>query len=167
MKKSEFEELIQAEVTRQLRVIVPKLVKPLVQEAVAGALASLLAEGITNPPQQKNAAPNGVLRPNIVPPATKKYERTDENIESIRSNLRRRMAAEQPRFQKIGESADPVANILAETAMEMQHGAVHVDSILDSVEEIQQAIDPETVRAVTRDYSALMNRMKDLGKLNG
>ena len=169
MKKSELEALIQTEVAKQLKVVVPKLVKPLVQEAVAGALASLLAEGITRgAPVAKKSS---ILTPDI--PQTKPIKapvaRTNESVEADRERLRARMRAMQESPNAIGVDASQfgggvVGGILAETASSMVNGP-EVESILDHGEDLP--VDGETVNAITRDYSALMKRMKQMGKLNG
>jgi hypothetical protein len=170
MKKSEFDTLIQTEVIKQLKIVIPKLVKPLVQEAVAGALASLLAEGITKGPPTKTST---VLTPNIpqakFTPSKKTPVRTDENVELVRDRLRSRMRSlqESPDAIDVDPSqfgGGPVGNILAETASSMVNGA-EVESVLDYGDNLP--VDVDTVNAITRDYSALMHRMKQTGKLNG
>jgi len=168
MRKSEFEALIQAEVTKQVKLVVPKLVKPLVQEAVAGALASLLAEGITRGTSVKKP----VLSPDIPqskPVRVATPERTNESAEIEREKIRKRLRSMQESPGPIGIDASKfgggmVGNILAETATSMVEGP-DVESILDYGSDLP--IDSETVNAITRDYSALMNRMKQTGKLNG
>lgn len=173
MKKSEFDALIQAEVAKQLKAVIPKMVKPLVQEAVAGALASLLAEGITKGPPATPPKLSSVLTPDIPqakrPAPPRNATRTDENVESVRERLRARMRSVQESPDTIG--VDPaqfggglVGGILAETASAMANGP-EVESVLDYGDELP--VDGETVNAITRDYSALMKRMKQMGKLNG
>jgi hypothetical protein len=170
MKKSEFETLIQVEVVKQIKIVIPKLVKPLVQEAVAGALASLLAEGITKGPPAKITP---VLTPDVPQVRSKPTRtvpiRTNENFEAERERIRARMRSVQESPDTIG--ADPsqfgggvVGGILAETATAMANGP-EVESILDYGDELP--VDGETVNAITRDYSALMKRMKQRDRRNG
>jgi len=173
MKKSELEEMIRLEVQRQVKSIVPKMVKPLVQEAVAGALATLLAEGIAKGPP----APikNNVLTPNVPQtrqaPVRTEAVRTEEDAERIRSGIRNKMRSVQESPSTIGISPNSygggmVGNILAETASSMTVES-NVESVLDASDQLEEAVDSQTVAALTRDYSALMQRMKSLGKLNG
>jgi hypothetical protein len=173
MKKSEFDALIQAEVAKQLKAVIPKMVKPLVQEAVAGALASLLAEGITKGPPVTAPKLSNVLTPDIPqarqPAPRKVAARTDENVEAVRERLRSRIRSVQEMPDSIGLDATQfgggiVGGILAETASAMANGP-DVESVLDYGDELP--VDGETVNAITRDYSALMKRMKQMGKLNG
>jgi hypothetical protein len=170
MKKSEFDALIQSEVAKQLKSVIPKMVKPLVQEAVAGALASLLAEGIAKGPPAKMSS---ILRPDI--PQTRSMptktvsKKTNENVEAERKRIRDRMRSIQESPSVIGVDSSTfggglVGNILAETASSMVNNS-EVESILDHSDELP--IDSETVTAITRDYSALMKHMQQMGKLNG
>lgn len=162
MKKDQFNQLIRDEVTKQLKIIVPKLVKPLVQEAVAGALSALLAEGIVKgTPNKLNSKPVEILGPNI--PQSKKSR--DTNKFTDRTTLRKRFEQLQREpVQDDGTSSQfgggLVGNILAETAMSMTNND-GVESILDYANELSNElpVDPDTINAITRDYSALMDRL--------
>jgi len=171
MTKADLQKLIRQEVTSVVRAELQKIVKPLVQEAVAGALGNLLAEGIVKgaPAPQKPR----VLTPNI-PSARGQASpggRQAAPAGGLDGSTRRRLAA-QLGYGQIDRVGVPemgtgiVGDILAETAMEMAGGTVPTDSVLDAADELD-AIAPEVVDAITRDYSGLMAAMNRRGKLNG
>lgn len=174
MTKDELRQIIAEEVQKQLKSIVQKSVKPLVQEAVAAALAGLLAEGIVNgatlPAHQTNRHP---LTPNI-PQArgNTQPERNRAPSGGMPASARRALADKMGYGDvgSIGPGAsfgnNPIANILEQTAVEM-HGSNNPDSILDAVDGIESVTTPDVVDAITRDYSALMNRMKHRGMISG
>jgi hypothetical protein len=164
MKKSEFDALIQTEVQKQLRILVPKLVRPLVQEAVAGALAGLLAEGISKgiPTQSRVNSPVKV-------PQKPEPRMVVEDTGKARESLRRKMSQIQEAPSRINADifgGGSVGSLLAETANDMRYGGPESESLLDSVDELDGQVDEAVVHALTRDYSALMQRM-DEKKLTG
>lgn len=167
MTKSELQKLIRQEVVGIVKSELPKLVKPLVQEAVAGALANLLAEGIVKGPP---TSPK-ILSP-AVPRSRAINNRPDKTAGQLDPVARRSLAS------KLGyDNIDPIGvpnstgnltqDILAETAYDMSSGGVHVESILDAAGSLEGVVDPEAVDAITRDYSELMAAMNRRGKLNG
>jgi hypothetical protein len=179
MTKDELRQLIAEEVNKQLKSIVQKSVKPLVQEAVAGALANLLAEGIVNGPPAPAQAPRKVQTPNI-PQARGNTvpERSRAGSGGIPAGARRALADKMGygNIPPVGSSQNvsfghtPVANILEQTAMEMGGGGNAYDntpSVLDMTDSIDSVTTPDVVDAITRDYSALMNRMKHRGMISG
>jgi hypothetical protein len=175
MTKSDLQKLIRQEVTSVVRSELQKIVKPLVQEAVAGALGGLLAEGIVKgpPAPQKRE----ILTPNV-PQARSQASpggRQAASGRNIDPSVRRRMA-EQLGYGQIDRVSAPrgfmgdgvVGDILTETAMEMAgHSGPHVDSVLDAADSLDGAVAPEVVDAITRDYSGLMAAMNRRGKING
>lgn len=172
MKSSELHAIIKNEVIKAVKAELPKMVKPLVQEAVAGALASLLAEGIVKgpPPQPKNT----ILTPDI--PQARRSNPSDGRQAAKSGGLgaaARRNLAEQLGYgtiDTIGLSKTefsgngPVNDILNETAMSMRP-AEATTSILDSIDEMD--VSPEAVDALTKNYSELMTAMNNRGKSNG
>jgi hypothetical protein len=172
MTKSDLQNLIRQEVTTVVRSELQKIIKPLVQEAVAGALGGLLAEGIVKGPPTRQ-----VLTPNV-PQARSQASPGGRQAASGRNldpNIRRRMA-EQMGYGQIDRVSAPggfmgdgvVGDILTETAMEMAgHIGPHVDSVLDAADAMDGAVAPEVVDAITRDYSGLMAAMNRRGKING
>jgi hypothetical protein len=172
MTKSDLQNLIRQEVTTVVRSELQKIIKPLVQEAVAGALGGLLAEGIVKGPPARQ-----VLTPNV-PQARSQASPGGRQAASGRNldpNIRRRMA-EQMGYGQIDRVSAPsgfmgdgvVGDILTETAMEMAgHIGPHVDSVLDAADAMDGAVAPEVVDAITRDYSGLMAAMNRRGKING
>lgn len=171
MTKSDLQKLIRQEVTSVVRSELPKMVKPLVQEAVAGALGNLLAEGIVKGVQTPSKP--RVLAPDV-PQARGQAGPGGRRATSpggLDAMTRRRMAAElgYGQIDRVGvpETGMGVVNdILAETAMEMAGGGVPTDSVLDAAAELD-AIAPEVVDALSRDYSELMAAMNRRGKING
>lgn len=171
MTRDELRQIIAEEVQKQLKSIVQKSVKPLVQEAVASALAGLLAEGIVN----GAAAPANrrPLTPNIPQARTNTQpERSRAASGGIPASARRNLAAKMG-YGDVGSIGpgvsfgdNPLASILEQTAVEMTNG-VSADSILDAVDGIEAVTTPDVVDAITRDYSALMNRMKHRGMISG
>jgi hypothetical protein len=186
MKVSELQTLInnevaksvKTEVARVLKVELPKMVKPMVQEAVAGALANLLAEGIVNgPPAPKTR----VLTPNI-PQAKAPVKSGGQPVRQTPglNDVAKRSLAEKMGYgaiDRIGTPADGfmstgdiTADILNETAMQMagsMDSGPPVTSILDVADNLGDAASPEAVEALTRDYSDLMKAMERRGKING
>lgn len=166
MTKADLQKLIRQEVTSVVRSELQKIVKPLVQEAVAGALGGLLAEGIVNGAQ--NPQNRQILTPNV-PQARVQASpggRQAASGRNIDPSVRRRMA-EQLGYGQIDRVGSPVGDILTETAMEMAgHSGPSVDSVLDAADDIG-AVAPEVVDAITRDYSGLMAAMNRRGKING
>lgn len=172
MTKDELRQIITEEVQKQLKSIVQKSVKPLVQEAVAGALAALLAEGIINggTPARTN---RDVLTPNI--PQTRGNttpERSRAPSGGIPAATRRNLAAKMgygdisPMGSNVSLGNTSVSSILEQTAMEM-HSTNSGESILDNADMIDSITTPDVVEAITKDYSALMNRMKHRGMISG
>lgn len=172
MNKKELQELIRLEVQNVVKLELRKMVKPLVQEAVAGALANLIAEGIV-----KGAPDNSskILRPNVPQVKINKPEpRRAQAKTNLDETARRKLAAKMgySQIDRIGSQSsstgDMVTDILAETAAQMEEdGGYNVPSVLDNVEEISSVVLPDAVEAITKDYSALMQRMKQRGMLNG
>lgn len=155
MNKSDLQKLIRAEVVSVVRSELPKIVKPLVQEAVAGALANLIAEGIVKGAPKQVVQPNKVpLRPNVSVPEKKSF-----------SPMERRKLAEQigyaspPRSEvQFSTNNSVIDNILSETAMDMS-GQQSTESVLDTIGSLNGVIDQDAVDAITRDYSDLMAAM--------
>lgn len=173
MTKQEFQRMIAEEVQRQLKIVVPKMVKPLVQEAVAGALASLLAEGITRSPEpvRSQSPTNPSSRPINRPgarPATP-APRSAALSEAAKRSLASKMGYGS--IDRIGEpmftGSGGVSDILNETAMSMGGEGFDTPSILDAVTEAESVTTPDVVEAISRDYSVLMNRMKERGMIRG
>ncbi len=170
MTREELRQVIAEEVQKQLKSIVQKAVKPLVQEAVAGALAGLLAEGIVKGPPPQGT--RRVLTPDI-PQARQDTapERTRATATSLPASARRSLADKMgygdiPPVGKGVFGNTPVANILEQTAMELRSESA-ADSILDAADQIENITTPDVVDAITRDYSALMSRMKHRGMISG
>lgn len=171
MTKADLQKLIRQEVTSVVRAELQKIVKPLVQEAVAGALGNLLAEGIVKGPQTPQKP--RVLTPNV-PQARGQASpggRQAAPARGLDAMTRRRMAAElgYGQIDRVGVpdmGTGVVGDILAETAMEMSTGVMPTDSVLDAADALD-AIAPEVVDALSRDYSELMAAMNRRGKLNG
>lgn len=176
MTKSDLQKLIRQEVASVVRTELQRIVKPLVQEAVAGALGGLLGEGIARGvPVQKTPQ---ILTPNVPgmraqTTANGRQAPAGRTIDP--SVARRRMASkfesmmgsdmsqnDTARFMGTGV----VGDILTETAREMSSGTGHVDSILDATSELD-TIAPEIVDVITRDYSGLMDSIKRRGQVNG
>lgn len=167
--RQEMSAVVRTELQKMLRPLVLEAVKPLVKEAVAGALGSLLAEGIVNgTPLPKKSQ---ILTPNI-PQARAPAgpgSRPAASGRTLDPSTRRRMAEQlgygEPAAIGIDMGGGMVGDILNETAMEMS-GRSSVDSILDAADDIG-AVAPEVVDAITRDYSGLMAAMNRRGKING
>lgn len=170
--RNEVTKAVKTEVTKIVRAELPQMVKPLVQEAVAGALASLLAEGIVNGPPVPKLK---VLTPDI--PQARPVRSSGGPTERKKSGLdpvAKRSLAEKMGYgsmDRIGTSADQfvstgnmTADILNETAMQMG-GESSIPSVLDAVD--QMDVSPEAVDALTRNYSELMQAMNRRGKING
>ena len=169
--RNEVTKVVKTEVTKIVKAELPKMVKPLVQEAVAGALASLLAEGIVKgPPAPKTP----ILTPNIpqARPSNSPGGRQATKKGGLDAATKRNLA-EQLGYGSIDTigmpdagytRAGPVNDILTETARSMGP-ADSVPSVLDAVD--QMDISPEAVDAITRDYSDLMKAMDRRGKPNG
>jgi hypothetical protein len=175
MTKQELQQMIAEEVQKQVKSIVPKLVKPLVQEAVAGALANLLAEGIVNPPTPRPSRPT---QPGTRPAASGTPPARPIQPAVLKSGLpdsaRRSMASKlgYGSIDRIGESTETnfsgVSGILAETAASMGDASMYdTPSVLDAIDQVDSMATPDVVEAITRDYSELMSRMKQKGKLRG
>lgn len=172
MTRDELRQVIAEEVQKQLRPIVQKSVKPLVQEAVAGALAGLLADGIVNA-GASSGANKRVLGPNV--PRIKENTAPERNMAlsgAIPASTRRKLADKMGYgdVDRIGTNVSfgntPVSNILEQTAMEM-HGGTETESILDAADVMDSVTTPDVVAAITKDYSALMARMKSRGMISG
>lgn len=138
MNKSELQSLIQTEVIKCVRSELPKMIKPLVQEAVAGALARIIAEGvIAGPPkpapaQKSTTSTNGDVRKRIT-------ENYSEPIASL----------------KTGNSS--VDNILSEMVM----GGVRVPDDNDAgFPSILDKISPDDISNISKDYSSMMDKMR-------
>ena len=158
MKKTELDRLIQSEVQKQLKLIVPKLVKPLVQEAVAGALAGLLAEGIVNSPPPRQVQSVAHIQNKVVQP---KPAVRQSDPETVRNNLRSQMRQLQETPTPINPNVfggGAIGNLLAETAGDMI-GETSTESLLDNVGQLNGVVNEELVDALSRDYSALMQKL--------
>lgn len=175
MTKADLQKLIRHEVTNVVKVELQRMVKPLVQEAVAGALAGLLAEGIVKGAPQKTPK---ILTPDVpisVQPRGAGPRQTAPG-RTLDSGTRRRMAAQMGygSMDRIGtemggnfQTGDVLNGILEQTASEMNgHSGPMVESILDDPDALE-TISPESVDIITRDYSQIMNAMNRRGKLNG
>ena len=169
--RNEVTKVVKTEVTKIVKAELPKMVKPLVQEAVAGALASLLAEGLVKgPPVPKPT----ILTPNI--PQARPNNSSGGRQATKRGGLdsaAKRNLAEQLGYGSIdtiglpetGFSKNSMVNdILTETAM-TSRPIDDIPSVLDAVDEMD--VSPEAVEALTRDYSDLMSAMERRGKPNG
>lgn len=171
MTKSDLQKLIRNEVTAVVKSELQRMVKPLVQEAVAGALAGLLAEGIVKgvptPTKARVLAPNVPQARAQTAPGTRPAASGRALDSSTRQRLARQMG--YGNIESVGTHMGEgvVGDILAETAMEMAgHSGPMVDSVLDNADDIG-AVAPEVVDAITRDYSGLMAAMNRRGKING
>ena len=176
MTKQELQRMIAEEVQKQVKLIVPKLVKPLVQESVAGALASLLAEGIVNPPTTPRTSVSAQPGTRQAAPARGPARSPAPAVlkSGLPDSARRSMASKlgYGSIDLIGESTESefsgVSSILAETAANMGNTSVYdTPSVLDAIDQVDSMATPDVVDAITRDYSQLMARMKERGKLRG
>jgi hypothetical protein len=159
MNKKEFQEMIQKEVISIVRTELPKMIRPMVQEAVAGALANLLAEGIVKGPPK-------MARPDVPQARTIAAQ---PNRSSLDEGARRRLMSQymEP-MDQIGAPERPaftsdslVNNILSETALQMQEdGGYNVPSVLDSPAALAE-ISPEMVGAISRDYSEFLKKIDE------
>lgn len=162
MTKSELNNLIESEVKKQLAVIVPKIVKPLVKEAVAGALAALLAEGIVKGPPAKLTVESAGDSAKTFRPTSNASLNVSRGAEGARAALRSSyqlaMEADTTPVSRISPTGNPITDILNQTAAELHGGGA--TSVLDS--QLPPDLNPETADAITRNYSALMQRLNKI-----
>lgn len=158
MKKQELQELVRKEINSIVKLELKKMIKPLVQEAVAGALASILAEGIV----KNSNSNNKILRPGI-PQARTNTEVVKKT--GLTASARRSMAEkmgyghiEKLTPSGIEKAPSSVQDILNEVAERSGDGTV---SILDNIDE--ENVSSDAVNAITRNYSDVMDKLR-LGK---
>jgi hypothetical protein len=145
MKKSELEEMIRIEALNIIKRELPKIIKPMVQEAVAGALGAILAEGIVKGPQQSKSIVNNSSTAKAIQPASFNRRSLANQYESMLDD-------------KFNPN-DPVGSILSETAHQMARPESATPSVLDAVSELEGGPADEMANVMTRDYSELVRAM--------
>lgn len=177
MKRVELEEIIRQEIRKTAKVMIPKLIKPMVQEAVAGAMASLIAEGIVNNSQKSVTNSNKPIRENSSTSISSllndkkqtpknKGITTQEEHELARDKIRNKLRQVQNEVIQYENESSGINEIttskfgngpIGEILSEMSVRGPSVPSVLDNISE--ETTSPEVVNAITRDYSALMKRL--------
>lgn len=161
MKKEELVQLIRNEVVSCVKQELPKIIRPMVQEAVAGALASIIAEGIVKgAPQNPIGSSNTTIREGEQP--KNRLKRPAQSIPEDASAQKRIL---RERFQSainVPEEKPYEGNfdILTETARDMQReGWSPGQSFEPATPSVLDDFDADAVADIARNYSNIMDKL--------
>lgn len=148
MNKAELRQIIAEEVQKELRILVPKLVKPHIQEAVAGALSAILIEGVIAGPSKRT-------------PVQRAQEYDDEVVPVARVPRDRASLAESMGYGDLSDLMPNVpvpSNMTRRVAQQQEEAAVSVAPGMPTMKltAVQQAL-LETMNEARRGEWSLGN----------